>query len=68
VFMGSFLELKSGERHIVKIYSHAQMMKALENGAASFLTKWLRLMIQKKKRRGKWSVELHWTVLEEVSS
>ncbi len=68
VFMGSFLELKSGERHIVKIYSHSQMMKALENRAASFLTKWLRLMIQKKKRRGKWSVELHWTVLEEVSS
>jgi hypothetical protein len=25
-------------------------------------------MIQKKKRRGKWSVELHWTVLEVVST
>ena len=25
-------------------------------------------MIQKKKRRGKWSVELHWMVLEVVSS
>jgi hypothetical protein len=68
VFLNSFLDLKSSERHIVKIYSHAQMMKALENGAALFLTKWLRLMIQKKKRRGKWSVELHWTVLEVVST
>jgi hypothetical protein len=68
VFMASFLELKSGERHIVKIYRHSQMMKILENGAASFLTKWLKLMIQKKNRRGKWSVELHWTVLEEVSA
>ena len=44
------------------------MMKILENVAASFLTKWLKLMIQKKNRRGKWSVELHWTVLEEVSA
>ena len=68
VFLCSFLDLKSTERHIVKIYSHSQMMKSLENGAAKFLTKWLRLMIQKKKRRGKWSVELHWTVLEEVST
>jgi hypothetical protein len=66
VFLGSFLELKSSERHIVKIFSHAQMMKALENGASSFITNWLKLMIQKKKRRGKWSVELHWLVLEEV--
>jgi hypothetical protein len=66
VFLGSFLELKSSERHIVKIHTHAVMMKELENGAASFLTKWLGLMIQKKKRRGKWSVELHWTVLEVV--
>lgn len=68
VFLGSFLDLKSSERHIVKIYTHAQMMKTLENTAASFLTKWLRLMIQKKQRRGKWSVELHWMVLELVSS
>jgi hypothetical protein len=67
VFLGSFLELKSSERHIVKIFSHSKMMKELQNGAASFLTKWLKLMIQKKKRRGKWSVELHWLVLEEVS-
>jgi hypothetical protein len=44
------------------------MVKTLENTAASFLTKWLRLMIQKKQRRGKWSVELHWMVLEVVSS
>jgi hypothetical protein len=68
VFLGSFLDLKSSERHIVKIYTHAQMVKTLENTAASFLTKWLRLMIQKKQRRGKWSVELHWMVLEVVSS
>jgi hypothetical protein len=68
VFLRSFLELRSSERHIVKIFSHSQMMKQLQNGAASFLTKWLRLMIQKKKRRGKWSVELHWLVLEEVNT
>jgi hypothetical protein len=67
VSITSFFELKTSERNVVRIHTHSQMVKALENGAASFLTKWLQLMIQKKKRRGKWSVELHWTVLEVVS-
>ncbi len=48
----------------MKIQSHAIMVKESKNGAASFVTKWLRIIIQKKKRRGKWSVELHCTVLQ----
>ena len=66
VSIRSFFDLKSSERSIVKIHGHSEMVKALENGAASFLAKWLKLMIQKKQRRG-WSIELHWTVLEAVS-
>ena len=62
-----FLTLKYSEKNIVKVYDHSILKAMLRNGAATMLTKWLKIVTKKSKQPGKkWTVELYWAMLEQV--
>jgi len=64
----TFLSLKYSEKNVIKVHQHSVLKAKLRNGAATLLTKWLKIVTKKSKQSGKkWTVELYWAMLEEVS-
>lgn len=61
------ISLKYSEKNVVKVYQHSLMKAQLLNGAATLLTKWLKIVTLKSKVPGKkWTVTLYWAMLEDV--
>jgi hypothetical protein len=63
----NYVTMKYSEKNVLKVYQYSVMKAQLQNGSASLITKWLKIVIQKSQVPGKkWTVVLYWDMLEEV--
>lgn len=63
----NYISLKYSEKGIVKVYQYSLMKGQLRNAASRLISRWLKIVLQKKKGADKkWTVHLYWAMLEEV--
>jgi hypothetical protein len=61
------ITMKYSEKNVLKVYQYSVMKARLQNGASAMITKWLKIVVLKSRVPGKkWTVNLYWTMLEEV--